>query len=96
MQLSPHARIQDLSIGERQRVEIVKCLMREPRLLVLDEPPAVLLPAEIASLLDVCERVAATLGSVSPLLPPTIENFVFGKRLDTLSSAACVLSLIHI
>jgi simple sugar transport system ATP-binding protein len=33
--------------------------MREPRLLVLDEPTAVLLPAEIASLLAVCERVAA-------------------------------------
>ena len=60
LQLSPHARIQDLSIGERQRVEIVKCLMREPRLLVLDEPTAVLLPAEIAALLEVCERVAAT------------------------------------
>jgi general nucleoside transport system ATP-binding protein len=57
--LDPWARIQDLSVGERQRVEIVKCLMREPRLLVLDEPTAVLLPAEIAGLLAVCERVAA-------------------------------------
>ncbi|WP_288252482.1 ABC transporter ATP-binding protein [uncultured Hydrogenophaga sp.] len=57
--LDPWALIQDLSVGERQRVEIVKCLIREPRLLVLDEPTAVLLPAEIAALLDVCERVAA-------------------------------------
>jgi simple sugar transport system ATP-binding protein len=57
--LDPHARIQDLSVGERQRVEIVKCLMRNPRLVVLDEPTAVLLPAEIDGLLAVCERIAA-------------------------------------
>ena len=56
--LNPRARIQDLSVGERQRVEIVKCLMREPRLLVLDEPTAVLLPDEIQALLAVCQRVA--------------------------------------
>ena len=56
--LDPRARIQDLSVGERQRVEIVKCLMREPRLLVLDEPTAVLLPDEIAALMGVCRRVA--------------------------------------
>ena len=57
--LDPWARIQDLSVGERQRVEIVKCLMREPRLVVLDEPTAVLLPDEIEGLLAVCQRVAA-------------------------------------
>ncbi|MGQ3028509.1 MAG: ABC transporter ATP-binding protein [Ferrovibrionaceae bacterium] len=58
--LQPFARVADLSIGERQRVEIVKCLMRNPRVLILDEPTAVLLPDEIRSLLDVCRRVAAT------------------------------------
>jgi simple sugar transport system ATP-binding protein len=57
--LDPFARIDALSVGERQRVEIVKCLMRTPRLLVLDEPSAVLLPDEIRALLDVCQRVAA-------------------------------------
>ena len=56
--LDPHAKVQDLSVGERQRVEIVKCLVREPRLLVLDEPTAVLLPQEIEALLSVCTRVA--------------------------------------
>ncbi len=57
--LDPFAKIEDLAVGERQRVEIVKCLMRSPRLLVLDEPTAVLLPDEIASLLEVCRRVAS-------------------------------------
>src|SRR3984885_1606956 len=56
--LDPYAKIDDLSVGERQRVEIVKCLIREPRLFVLDEPTAVLLPHEIAALLDICQRVA--------------------------------------
>lgn len=56
--LNPYAKIDDLSVGERQRVEIVKCLIRQPQLFVLDEPTAVLLPEEISALLDVCRRVA--------------------------------------
>jgi simple sugar transport system ATP-binding protein len=58
--LDPSARIEDLSVGERQRVEIVKCLIRDPSLFVLDEPTAVLLPDEISALLDVCRRVASS------------------------------------
>jgi general nucleoside transport system ATP-binding protein len=58
--LNPYAKIEDLSVGERQRVEIVKCLIRDPSLFVLDEPTAVLLPDEIAALLDVCRRVASS------------------------------------
>jgi simple sugar transport system ATP-binding protein len=56
--LDPEAVVGELSVGERQRAEIVKCLMRDPKLLVLDEPTAVLPPAEIGSLLDICRRVA--------------------------------------
>ncbi|MGO8914440.1 MAG: ABC transporter ATP-binding protein [Stellaceae bacterium] len=57
--LDPFAVVGDLSVGERQRVEIVKCLVREPRLLVLDEPTAVLPPDEVEAFLAVCRRVAA-------------------------------------
>ena len=58
--LEPFAKIEDLSVGERQRVEIVKCLIRDPSLFVLDEPTAVLLPDEISALLEVCHRVASS------------------------------------
>lgn len=56
--LEPFRRVEELSVGERQRVEIVKCLMRAPRLLILDEPSAVLLPQEIEALLRTCREVA--------------------------------------
>src|SRR5512139_3077483 len=50
--LDPEAVVGELSVGERQRAEIVKCLMRDPKLLVLDEPTAVLPPGEIAAVAD--------------------------------------------
>src|SRR5215510_1042911 len=56
--IDPDAVVGELSVGERQRAEIVKCLMRDPKLLVLDEPTAVLPPGEIGALLDICRRVA--------------------------------------
>ena len=38
--LRPDALVADLSVGERQRIEVVRCLLQEPRLLILDEPTA--------------------------------------------------------
>ena len=48
--VDPDALIADLSVGERQRVEILKALVRGARILILDEPTAVLTPAESESL----------------------------------------------
>lgn len=51
LRLDPHARVSDLSLGAQQRLEIVKALVRGARLLILDEPTAVLAPHEARELL---------------------------------------------
>ena len=45
--LDPDRLVGDLSAGERQRVEIVRCLLQDPKLLVMDEPTSVLTPQEV-------------------------------------------------
>jgi simple sugar transport system ATP-binding protein len=51
--IHPQARVWQLSVGERQKVEIVKLLLAHARVLVLDEPTRSLTPHEVAGLLDV-------------------------------------------
>lgn len=56
--LEPRATVADLSVGERQRIEIVRCLIQEPKLLIMDEPTAVLTPQEADQLFLTLERLA--------------------------------------
>ncbi|MCY4222667.1 MAG: ABC transporter ATP-binding protein [Thiotrichales bacterium] len=56
--LEPTALVADLSVGERQRIEIVRCLIQEPRLLIMDEPTAVLTPQEADQLFVTLRRLA--------------------------------------
>ena len=56
--LAPDALVADLSVGERQRIEIVRCLLQEPRLLIMDEPTAVLTPQEADQLFVTLRRLA--------------------------------------
>ncbi len=58
LEVDPEAKIWQLSIGEQQRVEILRALYRGARLLVLDEPTAVLTPQEARSLFTVMRRMA--------------------------------------
>ena len=57
--LDPDASIHDLSVGERQRVEIVRCLLQDPQLIIMDEPTSVLTPQEADLLFVTLRRLAA-------------------------------------
>lgn len=53
LKVDPDARVVDLSVGRQQRVEILKALYRDARILILDEPTAVLTPQEVEELFDI-------------------------------------------
>lgn len=59
LDLDPEARVADLSLGRRQRVEILKAVLREAELLILDEPTSNLAPTEVADLLTILRRLKA-------------------------------------
>lgn len=57
--LDPERHVFHLSVGERQRVEIVRCLLQDPKLLIMDEPTSVLTPQEATKLFETLRRLAA-------------------------------------
>ena len=57
--LEPYRAVHTLSVGERQRIEIVRCLLQHPRLLVMDEPTSVLTPQEAEKLFETLERLSS-------------------------------------
>ena len=57
--LDPYSLVGDLSVGERQRIEIIRCLLQKPELIILDEPTSVLTPQEADKLFETLERLRA-------------------------------------
>ncbi len=57
--LDPARRVGDLSAGERQRVEIIRCLLQDPKLLIMDEPTSVLTPQEVDILFQTLRKLSA-------------------------------------
>lgn len=59
LSLDPQRHVWSLSVGERQRIEIVRCLLQSPELLIMDEPTSVLTPQEADKLFETLERLAS-------------------------------------
>jgi simple sugar transport system ATP-binding protein len=68
LDIDPDDRIADLPAGMRQRVEIIKCLRRDPEVLVFDEPTSVLSPSESEFLFDALRRVVQDEGKAVALV----------------------------
>ncbi len=56
--LDPNQLVHSLSVGIRQRVEIIRCLLQEPRLLIMDEPTSVLTPQAVRIMFETLRRLA--------------------------------------
>lgn len=56
--INPDRLVHSLSVGEQQRVEIIRCLLQDIQLLILDEPTAVLTPPEVEQLIQVLKKLA--------------------------------------
>ncbi|WP_020408017.1 ABC transporter ATP-binding protein [Hahella ganghwensis] len=59
MKLDPDRYVHTLSIGEQQRVEIVRCLLQDLKLLILDEPTSVLTPQEVSKLFETLQQLSS-------------------------------------
>ena len=71
--LNPESRIENLSVGEKQRVEILKALYNESSIILLDEPTAVLTPQEVQELFAMLRQLKRTAGP-SSLLPTSLRR----------------------
>ncbi|MCF8466376.1 MAG: ABC transporter ATP-binding protein [Sneathiella sp.] len=57
--LEPRRQVHTLSVGEKQRIEIVRCLLQDPKLLIMDEPTSVLTPQEAAKMFETLRRLSS-------------------------------------
>jgi general nucleoside transport system ATP-binding protein len=82
--IDPHARVQDITVGQQQRVEILKALYRNADILILDEPTAVLTPQEAEELFEILKELVAQGMSVIFISHKLNEVLEIADRITTL------------
>ena len=90
LKVDPDALVGTLSIGEKQRVEILKALFRDIRLLILDEPTAVLTPGETKQLFQVLSQLKAQGFAVILITHRMSEIMGHADRVTVLRDSRCV------
>ncbi|MDG2351823.1 MAG: ABC transporter ATP-binding protein [Acidimicrobiales bacterium] len=80
LEVDPHSRISELTPGQRQRVEILKCLRRDPRVLILDEPTSVLTDEESVKFFDVVQRVVEDEGRAAVLISHKLDEILYATK----------------
>ena len=84
LQISPKAKIWQLSIGEQQRVEIIKMLYRGAQILIMDEPTAVLTPQEVKGLFDILKAMTKEGISIIFITHKMHEVLAYADRITVL------------
>jgi simple sugar transport system ATP-binding protein len=84
--------VRRLEVGERQRVEILKALLKKPRILILDEPTAVLTPREVDSLFALLRSLAGEGAGVVLVAHKLDEVLAVADRVTVLRDGRTVLS----
>jgi simple sugar transport system ATP-binding protein len=91
--VAPDAAVRDLSVGQRQRVEILKALFRDARVLILDEPTAVLTPQETEALFATLKALVAQGLSIIFISHKLPEVLRVSERIAVLRSGRLVATL---
>ncbi|MBF0280681.1 MAG: ABC transporter ATP-binding protein [SAR324 cluster bacterium] len=91
--VSPDKKIQELSVGEQQRVEILKVLYRGAKILILDEPTAVLTPQESEALYKIIENMVAEEHSIIFISHKMKEVISLSDRITVLSRGKVLATL---
>ena len=91
--VDPRKKIHELSVGEQQRVEIVKVLFRGARILILDEPTAVLTPQESEALYGIMKRMTQENHSIIFITHKMKEVMALSHRITVLSRGRLMATL---
>ncbi len=91
--VDPLKLVNELSVGEKQRVEIIRCLMQNPDLLIMDEPTSVLTPQEIKNLFKILKRLATSGCSILYISHKLEEIIELADEVTILKSGKSIASI---